>query len=177
MVLQDHEPELIEKMPTLLAFDVAVGMFLQNEITSSGDFSGSHNALAAHTRPPAPNPSSGGAPGSNTKLPCVGSSGGKLGSPSPNQGNNNRRRFTNNGGYQGTANSRIHGQGTSMPTPSRSLLCHARLQRMPTPHTHRSTTGGTVRPLCARLRWGAIWTVVVPACTPDTAAAPLHACT
>lgn len=96
---------IIEKSPTPLAFDVVVGMFLQDEMTSGADFSGSHNALAVHNRPPAPAPTPGGALGSHTRLPDLGSGSGKLGSPLSNQGSNKHRRFTNIGGYQGASNS------------------------------------------------------------------------
>ncbi|KAI5019401.1 hypothetical protein ZWY2020_044289 [Hordeum vulgare] len=75
------------------------GMLLHDEIDADYSDVSSHSALAIHTKPP---PSVGAASGSLARPPLTrGSGGGKPGSPSPNQGHNKRRLYSNNGGYHG----------------------------------------------------------------------------
>ncbi|XBH92697.1 hypothetical protein VPH35_083774 [Triticum aestivum] len=114
---------IIEKSPNPMPFKQAVGMFLHDEMTSGGAFpAGSHTALAAHGRPPAPSP--GGVSGSVTKQQGGGS---KPGTPSPNQGANKRRRYTNNGGYQGASSGpnpwtgHVYAYPMPLPPPPRAL--------------------------------------------------------
>ncbi|XBI31623.1 hypothetical protein VPH35_055168 [Triticum aestivum] len=114
--------KIIEKSQTPVPFDVAVGMLLQDEIGADFSPSGvSHTALAVQQHPPAPASSSGG----HARPPVPGQGGPKPGTPSPNQGNNKRRRYTNNDGYQGAANSpppwtgHVYAYPVSLPPPPR----------------------------------------------------------
>ncbi|XP_044372706.1 uncharacterized protein [Triticum aestivum] len=94
--------KIIEKSPTPIPFDVAVGMLLHDEIGNNFAGSTHHTALTVLPRGPSPAPSIG-ASGGQAWPPAAGLGGSKASSPSPNQGHNKRRRYTNNGGYQGAA--------------------------------------------------------------------------
>nr|XP_020183936.1 uncharacterized protein LOC109769607 [Aegilops tauschii subsp. strangulata] len=94
--------KIIEKSPTPVPFDVAVGMLLHDEIGNNFAGSTHHSALAVQQKGPSPAPPAG-ASGGPARPPTPGFGGGKPSSPSPNQGHNKRRRYTANGGYQGAA--------------------------------------------------------------------------
>ncbi|XP_044427194.1 uncharacterized protein [Triticum aestivum] len=104
MLDRETTAKIIEKSPTPVPFDVAVGMLLHDEIGNNFAGSTHHSALAVQQRGSSPAPS-GVAPGGQARPPAPGLGGGKPSSPSPNQGHNKRRRYTNNGGYQGAATS------------------------------------------------------------------------
>lgn len=141
---------------TAKIIEKAATPFLQDEMTSGGDFAaGHHTALAAHGRPAAPGASSGGPSGGhNNQQFGAGSGGGKPSTPSPNQVHNKRRRFTKNGGYRGP--SLVHGRAMCTPTPSHSLRRLVRLpspgssdhaRPKPSPPSRRFSTGDGLRPL------------------------------
>ncbi|XP_044384696.1 DAZ-associated protein 1 [Triticum aestivum] len=117
--------KIIEKSSTPVPFDVAVGMLLHDEIGNNFAGSTHHSALAVQQRGPSPAPS-GVASGGQARPPAPGLGGGKPSSPSPNQGHNRRRRYTNNGGYQGAATSpppwtrQVYAYPMALPPPPRS---------------------------------------------------------
>ncbi|KAM3207583.1 hypothetical protein ACQJBY_062682 [Aegilops geniculata] len=94
--------KIIEKSPTPVPFDVAVGMLLHDEIGNNFAGSTHHSAIAVQQKGSSPAPPVG-ASGGPARPPAPGLGGGKPSTPSPNQGHNKRRRYTTNGGYHGAA--------------------------------------------------------------------------
>ncbi|XP_044435816.1 uncharacterized protein [Triticum aestivum] len=117
--------KIIEKSPTPIPFDVAVGMLLHDEIGNNFAGSTHHSALAVQQRGPSPAPSGVASGGRLGRPPPVSAAANRI-LPHPTRGTTNAAATPPTAGIKAPPLHHRHGRGRSMPTPWPCLLHHAR---------------------------------------------------